>query len=202
MPTGFTAMIEERDDVTFEEFCWACARGMGACVMMRESRFDAPVTDEDVQDNSTYYADELAKNKKKLAALAEMHPAQVQILAKEEFEQAMVNRLDAIKKDAEQAARYDKIRRKVEAWVPPTPDHVGLKEFMLQQIQVSTEYRYDRPAPVLKSADAWMAQEFEILTRRIVRGNEDLAGQNGRNAERVAWIRALRESVPQPKAKR
>mgnify|MGYP003341377176 CR=1 FL=1 len=30
MPTGYTSIIEDRTDATFEEYVWRCARAFGA----------------------------------------------------------------------------------------------------------------------------------------------------------------------------
>jgi hypothetical protein len=42
MPTGYTAMIEEREDVTFREFALTCARAFGACIMQRDNSLAEP----------------------------------------------------------------------------------------------------------------------------------------------------------------
>ena len=41
MPTGYTAIIEEKPDLTFREFALKCARGMGACIMQRDEGMDS-----------------------------------------------------------------------------------------------------------------------------------------------------------------
>lgn len=41
MPTGYTANVP--DGITFEQFVWQCARGMGALVMMRDEPTGAPI---------------------------------------------------------------------------------------------------------------------------------------------------------------
>lgn len=40
MPTGYTAIIEERADLSFRDFALRCARGMCACVMQRDDPMD------------------------------------------------------------------------------------------------------------------------------------------------------------------
>ena len=42
MPTGYTAIIEDKPGLTLREFALRCARGMGACIMQRDDNMDEP----------------------------------------------------------------------------------------------------------------------------------------------------------------
>lgn len=70
MPTGFTAIIEEKEDLTFEEFALRCARGMGALIMMRDDPMSAEVPDHFPLDD--YHGRSLEDQAKKLLELRAM----------------------------------------------------------------------------------------------------------------------------------
>ena len=53
-----------------------------------------------------------------------------------------------VEKSAAIKTRYDAMESQVLAWEPPTPDHQGLKNFMLNQIVDSRKfdaYTYEKP---------------------------------------------------------
>lgn len=203
MPTGYTCIIEDDDGCTFEEYVWRCARGMGACIMMRDDGLDVPVTDDAVSGRSSYYAESLRKSKAKLAELEGMTPLQAEPMAEADYQGAIASRDGYVKKNAEEARRYREMRAAVEKWKPPTTDHDGLKAFMLQQISTSTEYAgYVPGEPIRLSGADWLAERIATTKRDIASTEEHMAKDAGRSAERIAWVQALRESVPQPAPKK
>lgn len=200
MPTGYTAIIEDREDCTFEDYVWRCARAFGAFVMMRDEPLDAPVPAQFEADD--YHAKGIAKAKKRLDDLKAIDAGQAAALAKEEHAAALRSNAASAAKQKAKLARYDAILAKVNAWEPPTSAHVELKKFMVQQIGVSTEFErgYVAPAPELLSGEAWLAKENAKAARDIAYHTEHDAKERARTAERNAWVTALAASVPIPKA--
>lgn len=115
MPTGYTADIA--NDISFEQFVWRCARGMGALIMMRDDPYDAPVPEE--FKPSTYNAEALKEAQARLTALRSMTPEQVKVAAEEAYV-AEIERWNE-HRDEKQSLRkkYDAMLAKVRAWEPP-----------------------------------------------------------------------------------
>jgi hypothetical protein len=198
MPTGYTAIIEDRADCTFEDYVWRCARAFGAFVLMRDEALDAPIPK--AFEPSDYHVKELAKATRRLAGLRAMPIEQADALAKEEYAQAVREHAKDSEQQKLKLARYDAILAKVKAWDPPTPQHQELKKFMEQQIDVSTEFdrQYVRPEPELLTGAQWLEKEiksaqwsFDYHTKEDAEERERTAGRNG-------WVKALAASVPIP----
>lgn len=196
MPTGYTADLMEKGQ-TFKEFIMRCARNFGACIMMRDEPFDAPIPEE--FKPSDYHPKEFDKAQKELERLLAMNNEEkVQFGIDERAKE--VDRYSAwLLKEEEQNRRLKAMRRSVQDWEPPTSDHKGLKEFMLDQIRISmndTNYIKEQlnianaKAPVSYYADAVGNAERDILYHKEEHGKE-IERTEGRNR----WIRQLRESL-------
>ena len=130
MPTGYTSSIYDNKDVSFKDFALNCARAFGACVHQRDDNVtDKPKLRElDIQ----HHLNELeeAKNQK--------IPTEI------EFEAYKKQKLDEahadMKKNVELRERYEKMLENAKNWNPPTPEHAGLKKFMIEQLESSLKF--------------------------------------------------------------
>lgn len=194
MPTGYTAPIE--DGCSFEEYVWGCARAFGACIELRDSP-DEKIPAEFAP--SRYHLEAMDKAKGELASLEMMTKDQIQTLIDAEVEDIEVENEKYRRDHALKMSRYEQIRDKVEAWEPPTPDHAGLKKFMLEQIDDSVRFGspYQRE-PISTTPFAYRQDRKARLLDDIEYHREHYADDVRRARERSEWIRALRASVPQP----
>src|SRR6266849_6658520 len=134
MPTGYTAMIEERD-VTFNEFVWQCARGMGALIMMRDDPMDAPIPER--FKLSDYYDKSLLEVNTAIKRLEAMTSAE-RVAEGERLKRESIERNEEwLSERIEVNVRYNAMLAQVADWNPPTSEHQGLKDFMAQQISIS-----------------------------------------------------------------
>lgn len=195
MPTGYTHAI--KDGISFEKFVWSCARAFGALVEMRDDPMDAPIPQ--AFEASTHNAKELVKARAELARLQALTTREISAAC------AAANKA-AIQSHADLLAEYDSLRdkykamlAKVQAWKPPTPDHVEMKNFMVQQIEQSIDFdcstKYLR-APVQLTPEKWHSQQIESAQKDIAYHTNEQAKEDERTAQRNAWLAALRESVP------
>lgn len=199
MPTGYTAAI--KDGISFERFTWNCARSFGALITMRDEPSGAPIHEE--FKVSDFYASELAKAEDRLAVLQAMSDEESCAAAAAAHTEA-VARVEKLLAEAQDLrSKYEAMLDKVTAWTPPTPDHLGLKDFMVDQLRKSIDFDCSTEyitQPVLKDGAAWRADAIARAGRLIKHYVEMHAEEVTRTAERNAWIRALRESVPPPAA--
>lgn len=123
-------------------------------------------------------------------------------MAKQAFEAETEYHEKRIREARELQAKYEAVLERVREWVPPTPDHVGLKDFMIKQITdsigwdcKSTIDYYSKNAPVLLTGEQWMAKTAEEAQRSLDYHRRELLKEVERVDSRNAWVRALRDSL-------
>ncbi len=199
MPTGYTADVCDGKLTDFNTFVLRCARAMGACIMMRDDPMDK-LPRRQMPDEGNYYRDSLAKHRAELARLQAM-PTQ------DAVEAAAAENYDIKKRNREQAEetrlvldRLQSMRARVADWKPPTSEHVGLKEFMLQQIDETIRfdgqaYRQDE---TLMTGSEWLSAKLTKAHKDIAYAVAEAAKEKERNEGRVRWINQLYDSLEQP----
>lgn len=197
MPTGYTAKLVEHGQ-TFREFSLGCARNFGACVTMRDDSLDEPIPDK--FEPSKYYDSELSKQRATLERLENMGH-----LTRDDFgEKAKAEKLETLRKwhakDAAENARLEAMEKEVACWVPPSPDHRELKDFMAQQLSISkNDLGYTKREILtaqLKTAADYYKEAVEEARRSIEYTQRELEKELQRVASRNQWIEQLRKSLP------
>ncbi len=195
MPTGYTAIIDDTENVTFKDYALRCARAFGALVHMRDEPTDKPI---EVPPEDTYHRTALKKAEGRLIELRGMTPEQAQPLADmAHFEELKRREASKLKEQAIDA-RYDAMRAEVMAWRPPTADHVGLKDFMLEQLSTGRpDYcRYTEPKPLMApSGAAWLAEQIKSVEYDVAYHTKHQEQDDGRQANRAGWVKALLDNL-------
>lgn len=200
MPTGYTCCVVEEPGVTFPEFAMRCARAMGARAMgalvsMREESLDARIPIEFVPD--PYYRESLDKAEAKVRELEVMTVEEAARRAQDDFDYARRAYLESIARWKRETAAYEKMIGEVEAWEPPTKDHAGLKEFMLEQLRMSIDdapshaWNPERP----DTGEEWLADERKRARENVERDRKQWEAVVASAKARTAWVAALRESL-------
>lgn len=198
MPTGYTHIIEDRDDVTFREFIWRCARAFGACVMQRDSGLDAPVVLTDKP--SSYHQDSIARALELKDSI--LKASDESLLAKEEirYSDAVEAWQRALEEGAHKSAKYAAMLEQVRAWKPPTPEHNGLRDFMISQIMDSVKWLGTPFEPSDPCTDA-----VELRRRLLEKADDDIQYHTEKHQAEVAayearneWLQQLVKSVGTP----
>lgn len=194
MPTGYTAELIEKPGVTFEAFALRCARAFGALIMMRDDPLDAVIPDDFKPD--AYYRESLERSEAKVRELEMLTFPQAEERAVAEYERRLAQHVEWQGRVARENAIFSAMIAKVEAWTPPTPDHEGMKTFMLDQLRMSLNDPPDsRWAPKKMTGDEWLAEERKQAADRLARDRADWDKEVKRAAERTAWVKALRTSL-------
>lgn len=201
MPTGYTSKACDQD-VPFNEFVWDCARAFGALIMMRDDPHGTPIPER--FEPSDHHATELAKAKLALEQAKKMSIKEAAEAAKASHQKAQERLKEQIEKVGVVNTRLNKLRDSVLAWNPPSPDHEGLKKFMLQQLDetikwdgnVSDFYHDEAKQPM--SGKEWRDKEIESAKRDIEYHTKEWAAEVKRTQERNQWISDLVNSVPYP----
>ena len=129
MPTGYTAIIEDKPGLTLREFALRCARG----IMQRDDDMNDPPK---APEPSDYHLKAGKAAESRLRELRGLSTKAARALFDAEVARI---RADNTKHQADANAkkeRYTSMRAKVVAWQPPTAQHEGLQRFMLEQIDL------------------------------------------------------------------
>lgn len=197
MPTGYTAKVQKGDE-TFGQFVWGCARAFGALVTMRDAPVDAPVPE--AFEVSDFYYGSVSRAETRLAELRDMTDEEAETAALEEANEAREYNDQAQAQRAQERANYESMLAKVKAWEPPTKDHAGLRQFMIEQLVRSIEFDcggdpYLKEEQPLSGAE-WRAARLADTERDLDYARKSLREEEARVRSRNEWISALRESVP------
>ena len=196
MPTGYTADIS--DGISFETYALNCARAFGACVTLRDERGGGEIIPDEFLP-SDYYLVAAQKARNELAALNAMSSAELERAAFSAWADDEIYRLTALKDKQDLRIAYESMLEEARAWTPPTPDHVGLRDFMCSQIKDSIEFDcnskyYSTPVPQLNGSD-WAAKRRANLEHDIQYYEQEHEKEVLRAAQRTEWVRALRNSL-------
>lgn len=196
MPTGYTAMIA--DGATLEQFIWTCARAFGALVTMRDDPADAAIPEEFKPE--PYHPTQMGVARAKLEEIRTMRLSTGERMAKQAFEAETESHEKRLREIRELRAKYEAMLVWVRDWEPPTPDHEGLKEFMIQQIESSIKFDcnvsyYTENPPVLLTGEQWMGKVAEEAQRSLAYHRKEFEKEAERVSSRNAWVRALRDSL-------
>lgn len=196
MPTGFTAAVADGRTTTLHDFAWACARNFGALISMREEPMDAPIPD--TIEPSPYYSDKLGQAQKRLQQLHTLAPSEAQRECQQAHSRDLARWKERCDSKAIQRTRYNAMFGQVKEWIPPTDKHIGLFDFMLQQLEDSTPHEMigcADPMPTIQRWPAWLAGAIAKAENDIRYFTKQANEEAERAQENSTWIAALRSSL-------
>lgn len=197
MPTGYTAKLAEGEQ-TFQEFAMTCARAFGALVNMRDEDMDAPIPES--FEPSNYYLAALKEANAELQRLSDMKKKDRLEFGKEAKELGIAQIKNSMAEAEKRDARYSAMQDQVSEWVPPTPEHEGMKKFMLEQLEISKDNMGDYYKNQLLLAE--IADPFNFFYEAL-KGAMDAVKWRGESVQeeeeqcrkRAEWVRELRKSL-------
>lgn len=197
MPTGYTSIVADNENFTFPEFAMRCARNFGALIMMRDEPLDAPIPEK--FEPSDYYKNEYEKAKAAYDNFIANPPTDEDL--EKQYNEYVAHETerfvaDSAEKDIKRR-RYNAMLSKVLEWQPPTPEHEGLKKFMIDQLQDSIESDCIEYRPLFPNQDEYIARNRnskylkEELDFYEKQWHDEIERTNSRNK----WLKELRESL-------
>ena len=204
MPTGYTADLTEKTPLT--DVVLRCARGMGALILMRDDPMDAPIKDFEPSD---YHLKALENARSALAAAKEMSAKQAFDAIAKHNANALANQECLRNQSSDTGAKYLRMLALVEAWAPPTPDHVGLKRFMTEQLTSSLEHDChdedfaERCYPTFDGTpNDWIVSQMNKAMHDINYHSQNWEEEVQRTNARNKWVRDLKASLEQTPARK
>lgn len=199
MPTAYTAILGETEDMKLKDFAMLCARNFGALAMMRDLPLSEPIPEK--FEIPPYYKDNLVKAQKKHADFMAMTES-----GRAEYLERTYNEMvEGYRKEQEESSkqkdilrqRYNAMLLKVVNWTPPTSEHESLREFMIKQIHDSIEWDCSEYTPLIPDKAEWcdigrykimMENEIALFQKTYYKALESTASRN-------KWLSDLRESL-------
>ena len=195
MPTGYTACINSKPDITFRDFALQCARAFGACIEMRDDPIDRPPPQEVKVDD--YHLNAINDAKAQLDRLEKMTPAERAAFTKNLQEDSKKQAQKSLNEKRTMRTRYNAMLERARNWKITSPDLQNLKDFMISQIEESIKFDCDedychrelsRPEPEF---EAFLEMARSDIKYHTVRYQEEVE----RTREKNEWLSSLYESL-------
>ena len=194
MPTGYTSKIG--DDQSFKDFALRCARNFGANILMRDDPMDAEIKKYEVEP---YYMNRLTETIAEKSRFLNLSKEEMINLWNDEFNSKYSNYCKCCIEKVVLKSKYEKMLAKVKKFIPPTPDHINYKNFMIEQIQTSidfdcsTDYMIE---PKKESFLIWKTRKIKHLNDNInyyiKKYGEEVVRTDGRNNWNEKLFEALK----------
>jgi len=193
MPTGYTSKLYDGKDQSVRDFILTCARAFGATIMQRD---DDPNDPPKLREASTHEAEMAAKYSTELAEVQAWTNGEADEAAAANYAKEFAAWQESQVKSQALRARYLGMLTKIERWTAPTPEHVGLKKFMVEQLRESIKFDCDdRPAPIGMTGHEYRAERITFLTRMAASYEKYAREETERVDSANSWIAALYESL-------
>lgn len=137
MPTGYTAGIIDGTTETFQDFAKQCMRAFGATIHMRDESMNK---EYEPRTPSDYHIKALAKAKEKLKQAEIFTDAELIEMRTKELEESKKHHLESIAKTKVTRAKLEEFLSKAIEFKVPTPEHEGLKNFMVEQLKSTIDF--------------------------------------------------------------
>lgn len=137
MPTGYTAGILDGKITTFAQFAKQCMRAFGATIHMRDDDMDTEIIP---RTPSEYYSTAIQEAKQVLKDVEDLSDEVIIENYKKKLEEIKEYHLKAIAKAKVGEKNMNNILKDVIKWQPPTSEHTGIKDFMIEQITQTIDF--------------------------------------------------------------
>lgn len=186
MPTGYTAGILDGTITTFPQFAKLCMRAFGATIHLRDESLDH---EYEPRTPSDYHQKEIAKAKQLLIDAEKLTDDEIVDTRKKQLEDSKKYHLEAIEKAKKSNVQMNKILSDVRKWQPPTPDHTGFKDFMIEQIEKTIDFDcetdYHDKGLIEIETELLTINASEIRNQMIEQAKKDLAYHNAENLKEI-----------------
>lgn len=197
MPTGYTEGVAKGEITTLKEFALLCSRNFAPVYSVMR---DAPLSKSipQVIEPDTFYLEKLEETNKKYQEFLTMSEEEKKALYESSIREKSERNKELLEIAVKNNEKYTDMLKKVEGWEPPTKSHIGLKQFMINQLTISLEdVKYYSK---LDSAEPYSYKEFlkdykDNLISDIKYYTDNWKEAVRRAEEGTKWLAALRESL-------
>lgn len=193
MATGYTYPVEDGKVTTLKEFTLSCARAFGACSTMKEESTDTPIPPE--FKINPYHAEQLKSAEEKLRIFKQMSKEECEERAGIEHNNLVLETQKSKESINKKNSNYNSMLSKVLEWEPPTSEHKGLKEFMVEQLTSSLYPARDLLLPKKLTGEEWRTNHIKGCQWSIDYHRKEYKEECERVKGRNKWVKDLRDSL-------
>lgn len=199
MPTAYTAILGEREDMKLKDFAMLCARNFGVLIEMRDDPLTAPIP-ERLEVDKLYKEnyDKAVKAYNDFMALSDSGKAEY---LERDYNKAVEGYLQREEKRLKEIGvlrqRYEKMLSKISKWAAPTPEYKNLRAFMIKQIQDSIEFDCSEHHISIPDKKTWcdIDRYKLVLAKNVAFFKGRYESQVKAVAEKNKWLSDLIESL-------
>ncbi len=190
MATGYTYPVVDGEITKLNEFVWSCARAFFYQDSMPASLEAQP---------SPHHQEEMVKARVRLIEALILTENQAEKMAREEYTTQLQEEAEYIRNETIRNDRIQKMLDQVNAWIPPSNDHDGLKDFMIQQLTTSLRDTWKGTTKLkLLSGAEFMAEKIKSAQWDVDYHTKHWREDRERAANVTRWLQALNQSVERP----
>lgn len=203
MGSDLTDLVER--SASFEEIVWRSARHFTSLIHMRNTGTDAPIR---LDERDSYYEERHREAIQNWTKYVNMSASDLEGAQREldvEYEKLLQNARESITQNDLARNKLLSMRERIVAWIPPTPNHVELKNYMLRTLDHGLEdhsNKYYLQILEYKKLDLtkWLQDKILDAKRAVARYADRMAEERAAIQTDNNWILDLDESVPIPAA--
>lgn len=195
MPTGYTARVGEKDDMSLTEFAWICARQFGFMLLQRDNAMDAPI--RMVEEPSDYYQKSANQISCDIAEAEQMSDTDYSQFRDSKIAEQLGQWEESRIRAQATIDKYKAMLSKVEAWQAPE-ELAGMKAFMQEQLTRSIDFDKPSETPWGVNMPETRADYIDSLRARLAREEDEWAEEVQRTNERNRYRQLLADSVGMP----
>lgn len=195
MPTGYTADVGEGKVTEFAQYASQCMRAFGACVLMRDEPWDAPIKEFEPSD---YHAKALRKANDELDVLRRLSAEERQSMAASAYEDGLKQWREYNDRKNLTRSRYESMLEKAKSFKSPGPDHDEFAKFLVEQLTESIECDcsiYEEVRPKQLSPDEWYRKRLKACIESIEYHTEQNQKEIESAKTRNEWVKKAREAI-------
>ena len=204
MPTGYTAGILDGTITTFEQFVLQCSRAFGATIHMRDESLDTPY---EPRTPSEYYSTSLQSQREELEKMKTISDEEIV----QEYESLLRESLEyhegELEKTKSNLEKLNSLLESAKSWIPPTEEHDGIREYMIDQLELTIKadgdlsYHVDKIIQAKKEIEEGI--DPQVYRKERIKGIEDRISyyeiEHQKELERCKqsnrWMESLLESI-------
>lgn len=204
MPTGYTAGILDGTITTFEQFALQCSRAFGATIHMRDESLDTPY---EPRTPSEYYFTSLQSQRKELEKMKTISDEEIVQEYESLLRESLEYHEEKLEKTKSNLKKLNSLLEAAKSWTPPTEEHDGIREYMIDQLELTIKadgdlsYHVDEIIQAKKEIEEGI--DPQVYRKERIKGIEDRISyyeiEHQKELERCKqsnrWMESLLESI-------
>lgn len=196
MPTGYTAMIEEDNNLNAREFIKKCGRAFGMFSHQREDALDADLRYPELD---TYYANCLDDAITELAGAEDWTVHEIAMYHRKYVDDILAQNYRSVARAKKINESYEAVLAKLDKWQPTDEINQKIKQYAIDQINMcypATSYTVDPEV----NQEVWYEGHMDHLTEQVNYYSQRVDEEHARFEDRtiaIANFLADLENIPE-----